>query len=261
LSADEPLPLEVLDAIRVADCEDGSAEQVARLEARLAPLFQAPQGTQPSVRQAAPSSGGSLGALKMAAASVALFGVAMLMWPQQEQAGRRSVNSLQVSSAQRGTPAPMRAETRVAPFEVAELRAPTREPQVEESAPQLATAIADAPAPATTHSRAEPRDSRAAQSARDGDAAGSQNTLALEARLLSRARRSLESQPEQALALAERHQLRFPHGVLGEEREAIAIKALRRTGQDALAAQRQARFLARYPQSPHAMSLAASARP
>ena len=66
LGADESLPLEVRDAIRVADREDGSAEQIARLEARLAPLFQPTPGAESLSPKAAGSAGSSFTGLKLA---------------------------------------------------------------------------------------------------------------------------------------------------------------------------------------------------
>lgn len=246
LGADEPLPLEVLDAIGVADREDGSAEQVARLEARLAPLFQPAHGAESLAPKAAGSASSSLSMLKLAGACVALFGVAALVvWPQREQAAQRS---LALSSSEASAHEPTRV-VRVESLVTAQ-RTLEETDATPANAP-LETSVVEPSAPA----HAERTSSASAHGA------APQNTLALEARLLSRARRALESDADQALKLVERHQLRFPHGVLSEEREAIAIKALRRAGKDALASQRQARFLARYPQSPHAMSLAASTRP
>jgi hypothetical protein len=79
--------------------------------------------------------------------------------------------------------------------------------------------------------------------------------LGQEARLLKRARSLVASQPEEALRLTDRHRLRFPRGALVEEREVIAIKALRGLGRGELAATRQARFVQRFPESPHLVSL------
>lgn len=72
-----------------------------------------------------------------------------------------------------------------------------------------------------------------------------------ELRLLSRAQQALISEPAVALALAERHRRLFPAGVLAQEREVIAIDALRglRRTDDAEARVRQ--FRARYPHSAH----------
>ncbi len=257
--ADEPLPMEVCDAIRVADREDGTAEQVARLEARLAPLLQTPPGIETSSPKVGAASG-SLGTLKLVTTAVALLGAAALLWRQPSVS--HGPSTLVVKSAE---PSAVRAQ------------APLLEPQSpslddhasagEELASENAGAIAAQaprerdPSPAASGAsapfeKASPKASRSA--ARE---ASSPNSLALEARLLSRARRNLETAPERALALSDLHLRRYPQGVLSEEREVIAIQALRRSGREGAATQRQSRFLAKYPQSPHARSLTHGARP
>lgn len=55
-----------------------------------------------------------------------------------------------------------------------------------------------------------------------------------------------------ALALLDGVRGRFPDGILVQEREALAIEALVRSGQRALAAKRARSFLRDYPKSPHA---------
>lgn len=72
-----------------------------------------------------------------------------------------------------------------------------------------------------------------------------------EAALLERARRALDANPSEALALTRRHQARFPKGVLKQEREVIAIEALRRLGRSADAKDRAHGFEKQYPDSPH----------
>ena len=58
-----------------------------------------------------------------------------------------------------------------------------------------------------------------------------------------------------ALHKLEQARARFPGGVLVQEREALAIEALSRTGQRAAASARAAAFLSAYPTSPHATRL------
>ena len=70
-----------------------------------------------------------------------------------------------------------------------------------------------------------------------------------EAALLARARRAIDTDPRAALAAVQVHEQRFAHGELIEEREAIAIEALMRTGQASLAATRARHFLAQFPGS------------
>jgi hypothetical protein len=69
--------------------------------------------------------------------------------------------------------------------------------------------------------------------------------------LLEQARAALHSHPARALELTRRHQARFPHGVLAQEREVIAIEALQRLGLEAAAKSRAAEFERRYRGSVH----------
>lgn len=76
-------------------------------------------------------------------------------------------------------------------------------------------------------------------------------TLESESALLERARRELNGNPSRALALANEHARRFPRGMLSQEREVIAIAALRHLGRSTEADQRAARFDRSYPNSAH----------
>jgi hypothetical protein len=57
------------------------------------------------------------------------------------------------------------------------------------------------------------------------------------------------------LQLTGDHARRFPRGVLGEEREALAIEALARAGQTAAAAERFVAFDASFPRSSYRQRL------
>ena len=72
-----------------------------------------------------------------------------------------------------------------------------------------------------------------------------------ESQLLQRAQGALTGDPARALALTDQHRRSFPTGALREEREAIAIQALRRLGREPEARARAARFETRYPNSVH----------
>jgi hypothetical protein len=72
-----------------------------------------------------------------------------------------------------------------------------------------------------------------------------------EAALLEQARSALTSDPARALALTRQHQARFPSGVLKQEREVIAIEALRRLGRSKAAADRAGSFERAFPDSAH----------
>jgi hypothetical protein len=72
-----------------------------------------------------------------------------------------------------------------------------------------------------------------------------------EAALLEQARRALNGSPNFALQLANQHRTRFPKGVLTQEREVIAIEALRRLHRSSEADQRAGVFSKAFPGSAH----------
>jgi hypothetical protein len=72
-----------------------------------------------------------------------------------------------------------------------------------------------------------------------------------EAALLEQARRALGSSPSFALTLANQHRARFPNGLLTQEREVIAIEALRRLHRSSEADQRATGFSKAFPGSAH----------
>jgi len=69
--------------------------------------------------------------------------------------------------------------------------------------------------------------------------------------VLEEARRLLPNNPAAALALTRDHALRHPAGAFAEEREALAIEALRRLNRIEEASARLRDFEARYPRSPY----------
>lgn len=73
----------------------------------------------------------------------------------------------------------------------------------------------------------------------------------LEGALLLRARRALDAAPHTALELTAEHARQFSNGRLAPERERIAIEALARLGRLDEARARAARFVSRWPSSPH----------
>ena len=128
-----------------------------------------------------------------------------------------------------------------------------RAPSAASTPPAPAAPANDAPAPLTRAPSANKHS--AAPTAIAHDAA------ATEALLLERARSALATNPAQSLALAQRHAAEFPHGLLTQEREVIAISALRRLGRTAEADARAARFDARFPKSVHQPKLAVPKSP
>jgi hypothetical protein len=86
------------------------------------------------------------------------------------------------------------------------------------------------------------------------------NQLRDESLLIGRARESMRAgDAPGALGLLEQARTRFPDGVLVQEREALAIETLYRSGQRAAASQRAAAFLRAYPWSPLAKRVQAFA--
>lgn len=73
-----------------------------------------------------------------------------------------------------------------------------------------------------------------------------------EGQLLRRAHDALGSDPLRALALTDDHVRTFPGGMLGQERELVAIEALTKLGRVGQARVRGASFLQRFPTSAHA---------
>jgi hypothetical protein len=73
-----------------------------------------------------------------------------------------------------------------------------------------------------------------------------------EVELLRGARAALASQPRTAYALTEEHRARYPRGVFAQERDALAIEALLRAGDNDKARELAQRFIRDYPASPHA---------
>lgn len=86
-------------------------------------------------------------------------------------------------------------------------------------------------------------------------------TASSEVELLRRAQALLAAQPGRALQLTNEHQRRFRDGVLAEEREALAIEALRRLGRAREAQRRAALFQRRYPSSVHTSRVRGSVAP
>lgn len=126
-----------------------------------------------------------------------------------------------------------------------------RAPLVVTSAP---SAVVSAPEPPARASREPAVPSAAAPSPLRTPATASSSAPAVgesEAKLLERARRELGASPALALTLANEHARRFPRGMLSQEREVIAIAALRRLGRIAEAEARAARFDRSYPNSAH----------
>jgi hypothetical protein len=115
--------------------------------------------------------------------------------------------------------------------------APTQnsEPPADDARPPLAAEVEDAPAPiAPTPAPIAP----AADSSRR------------EIEQLVRVRALLESDPAAAYRLAQRSEQEFPNGVLSEERQALQVLALAKSGASEDARRKARAFFRRYPESP-----------
>jgi hypothetical protein len=129
-----------------------------------------------------------------------------------------------------------------------------------------AHAEGESPPPATSAApvlERAPRVRRASATSEDGASLRlPASRLAAEAELVLDARRELrEGNAASALRRLETARPELVGGALTQEREALTIEALHRSGQPEAAARRAREFLRRYPRSPHAASVSAFARP
>jgi hypothetical protein len=82
------------------------------------------------------------------------------------------------------------------------------------------------------------------------------NALLEESRALEASKNSLSrGDYDAAVSQLNAMEARFPMGILGQEREALLIEALWKSGQKRTASQRASEFLDRFPGSPHAARL------
>ena len=218
-NATPPSPLGELFASAARDLP--SNEQLARLAAQLGPIL----NSAPSAPTA--PSGTSLGVkLGIGAGALALLVGAGL-------ALRGATQTSSVSNAVHGAAAPVASA--VSP--------PTpmiSTPPTVESAP-----IADdASAPPALDKPGTPVNATSKKSS-------SVQSKPSEASLLEQARRALATSPSYALQLTNQHRALYPHGVLTQEREVIAIEALRKLHRGSEADQRATGFSKSFPGSAH----------
>ena len=113
---------------------------------------------------------------------------------------------------------------------------------LEQDAPVADAGAAAVRSAASPSSRAETRESR-------------DDLIRREVQHLAEVRTALASNPQEALRLAEQGHRDFARGMLYQEREALAIRALVRMGRTAQARARTEPFVARFPRSPYAEQL------
>lgn len=212
----------VREALRRAQRDVGSEEQVARLAARLGPLLAPPVAATAGASGAA----GVGGAAKFGLGVVALLVAGGAAWL--------------LSTPQSGPPSAPISKPAAPPSPVSAAATPAQPTPAE--APVVAVAAGEAPpgeasvtAPVAPVPRLPDKPAPPAQLS--------------EAELLEQARTALKSDPARALLRANQHATRFPGGALVQEREVIAIKALRALGRGAEADRRAEAFSKAYPGS------------
>jgi hypothetical protein len=150
-------------------------------------------------------------------------------------------------------------ESRPSPAEVPP-PAPVQAPPAQQ--PVMAAEPAPTPKPAEIASEAADGRQRAAVPSRPAPEASAGDAYAVELGLLQRARAAVASgEFSSALAAIAEHQRRFPAGRLGEEREALRIKALVGLGRKEEARQAADRFRQRFPRSVLSTKIEETVRP
>lgn len=205
--------------LRNAQADVGNDAQVARLAKRLGPLLgvgvAAGGGAAAGAKAAALSGGVKLGLAGLALAAVG-GGVLWFSSPAAPPAKTPSPSAVAVAASEAAPP------------------------------------VAADPAPAATPSAATAPEPAPSAPSLEKPSAPAQLS---EVELLEQARQSLKSDPSRALQRANEHARRFPRGVLVQEREVLAIQALRRLGRDAEADRRTEAFSKAFPGSAFQRSL------
>lgn len=208
---------------------DGLELRLASLLGPIAAGAPAPVPTPPSAPapgaagagSAAPAAGGAIKALAIGAVVVAVAGVAWL-----STSGRRAEEAPKSA-------APVEAPAAPPPL----TSAPANGPETPPASPQSARVEATQAPHAASETAHRP-------------GAAKEESVS-EAALLAQAQAALGKNPRRALALTREHKRRFPDGALAQEREVIAIEALKRVGDDESAQRRATEFSERYPDSAH----------
>jgi len=198
-----------------------SDEQLARLAAQLGPTL---DGTPSTPHASAPGASGLVKLGVVAGALAALVGAGLLL--------RHSTHT----PANAPTPAP----NAILPGASA---TPAQPPALVAPPPAIE--------PATSVGSASPSASPEQTGATSAKSTSVQSKAPSEAALLEQARRALNTSPSYALQLANQHRARFPNGVLTQEREVIAIEALRKLNRSSEADQRATGFSKAFPGSAH----------
>ncbi|MCB9606601.1 MAG: hypothetical protein H6716_08425 [Polyangiaceae bacterium] len=132
-------------------------------------------------------------------------------------------------------------------------RAPSATPRLEEVPEQVAPPVEEPKvvAPSTPAPTAEVEVEQKAPVEVEAPQKASKPAGPSEASILERARRNLSKDPSAALAATQEHKRLYPSGVLAQEREVIAIEALKRLKREGEAKSRAETFEAEHPESAH----------
>jgi hypothetical protein len=235
-------PSRLVSALARAEADLGSATDLARMRAKLAPHIAQVSIGGSSVGQAAAASAAGKAAL-IVAGTLVLGGVAWL------------THVATAPDAAPVQPRPMQVEVAVLPAAA-------------NGKPLTATAATSVPVPPSAtdtarepHSAAAlPRAASASRKPRPPERPTAPSTTATarvddELQLLRRAQDAIDTRPRAALDALDAHARAYPHGVFAQERESLAIDALRKLGRRQEAIARAHAFMARHPTSPHARRL------
>jgi TolA-binding protein len=213
-------PKGLRDSLRAAREDVGSDQEVARLATRLGPLLGPAAPIAPGTGATAAGAGGGLAAkLGLGALALVIAGGGAWLLSAQNNAAPPSAPTNAAPPPPLSAPLapPPAAGAPIAPAAPSADSAPTVAPSV--TKPSLPSK----PVPAAPPSEAE---------------------------LLEQARAALKAgDSARALQRASEHAQRFPRGVLVQEREVLAIQALRRLGRDAEADRRADAFAKAFPGS------------
>jgi hypothetical protein len=222
-SSDSAAPAPLRALLGHAQADVATDAELSVLEARLAPLIGTGVSGAPSVAKplaGAPATAATAVKVGALVAAVAGVGTAWVVLS----------GPTHTAATPPAPPAAIAAPAPAAPAApTADLGAPPSEP----TAPPV-----DAPRPSP------PSEGANSPSRRPNPEA-----TVSEADLLGQAQVALRSDPGKALSLAEKHRSAFPHGMLVQEREVLAIEALTRLGRSSQAKARAAAFLDAYPRS------------
>ncbi len=251
------------DASLLALLESGRNElpdgnQLARLASRLGPILD-PGGGGPSDGGGSPTGGEALGPAKAAGAvkaatlatpmvklvSVMSVGIAAAVGGASIVRGLNEPRPLPTSTANTAVTVPVEAAS--TPPKEAVVPAITASDEL--PTPPATKALVSAPSsPSAVPEKRDLSETSAAPSVEIAppDKVEPQET---ELKALQRAQDALRSNPEEALSICNQSGRIYPRGMLGQEREVIAIEALVRLGRKAEANQRAEQFVKAFPRS------------